>query len=137
MNRSLKIRLWLAFGAVVLVIASLIGVGIAKSTSYYLTVTQVFADEPSPNAAVTVSGVIAPHSVHWNSSTEALQFAICDQGKNQDLVVDYHGARPQDFSKGWPVIVTGSLINHQTLKASNLEIKCPSKYEAKAPSSKA
>ncbi len=132
MAKSLRVRLWLAFVLVIIVIASLIGVGAARSTSYYLTVQQALTSNPSPFSTVTVSGNIVANSVVWNSSTEALQFAIKDKVGQQTLVVKYHGARPQDFSNGWPVIVTGTM-NAGTLTATNLEIKCPSKYEAKAP----
>lgn len=133
MAKSLRVRLWLAFLFVIIVIASLIGVGVARSTSYYLTVSQALVSNPSPFSTVTVSGNIVANSVVWNSSTEALQFAIADKTGQQRLVVKYHGARPQDFANGWPVIVTGTM-NAGTLTATNLEIKCPSKYEAKAPS---
>ena len=133
MAKSVRLRLWIAFLLVIVVIGCLIGVGVARSTSYYLTVSQALAMNPSPYTTVTVSGVIAANSVQWNSSTEALLFAIKDKNGVQNLLVKYHGARPQDFSNGWPVIVTGKMISAGTLQATSLEIKCPSKYEAKAP----
>ena len=128
---SARVKLWTAFSLVALVIIGLVAMGVAKASSYYLTVNQVLREHPAANEVVTVSGKIAPNSVVWNPSTEYLQFAIQDQKGSSPLTVAYHGLRPSDFANGWPVIATGTIQQDGILKASNLLIKCPSKYTAK------
>ena len=128
---STRVKLWTAFVLVALVIVGLVVMGVAKASSYYMTVNQVLAEHPKAGAILTVSGKIAPNSVVWNSSTEYLQFGIQDQAGERPLTVAYHGLRPSDFANGWPVIVTGSIESNGVLKASHLLIKCPSKYTAK------
>lgn len=127
-----RVRLWIAFGLVATVIAGLIGVGISKSASYNLTVAQVYQDHPSAAEPVTVAGQIVGNSVSWEPSHVYLQFSIHDAGSPKTLRVLYHGLRPDDFTNGWPVIVTGTVGSNGILQASQLEIKCPSKYDAKS-----
>jgi cytochrome c-type biogenesis protein CcmE len=128
---STRVKLWSAIVLVALVIIGLVVMGVARASSYYLTVNQTFQEHPKSGEVVTVSGKITPNSVVWNSSTLYLQFAIQDQVGGRSLTVAYHGLRPSDFANGWPVIVTGTVESNGVLKASNLLIKCPSKYTAK------
>ncbi len=128
---STRVKLWSAFVLVALVIVGLVVMGVAKASSYYLTVNQTLQEHPKSGEALTVSGKITPNSVVWNSSTQYLQFAIQDQTGAPSLTVAYHGLRPSDFANGWPVIVTGTMEPNGMLKATNLLIKCPSKYTAK------
>jgi cytochrome c-type biogenesis protein CcmE len=111
------------------VIVCLIGVGVAKSASYDMTVEQVVTDHLSPDAPVTVSGTIVGSSVRWLPDHENLEFAIHDKPGSAILYVKYHGLRPDDFTNGWPVVVTGT-VHGGVLTADNLLIKCPSKYSA-------
>jgi len=131
---SARVRLWAAFGVVAAAIVCLIGVGVAKSMSYDLTVSQILQSRPGPDVPVTVSGQIVGGSVSWLPMHESLKFAIYDQGKAGHLYVIYHGLRPDDFTNGWPVVVSGTVNGRGELTASNLLIKCPSKYQAKANS---
>ncbi len=108
--------------------------GVARASSYYMTVNQALAEHPKAGEVLTVSGKITPNSVVWNSATEYLQFAIQDQVGDRSLTVAYHGLRPSDFANGWPIIVTGTIEQSGMLKATNLLIKCPSKYTAQSGS---
>lgn len=128
---SARVKLWTAFSLVALVIVGLIIMGVARAASYYLTVNQVLTEHPAANEVLTISGKIAPNSVIWNPTTQALQFSIQDQQGGRTLKIAYHGVRPSDFANGWPVIVTGTMQPDGIIKASNLLIKCPSKYSAK------
>ena len=128
---GVRIRLWIGFSLVGAVIAALIGVSVAKSASYDLTVAQVISRRPGPAVPVTVSGTIVGGTVHWLPDRESLEFAIHDGGSVQTLYVKYHGLRPNDFTNGWPVVVTGTISTQGVLDARQLLIKCPSKYQAK------
>jgi len=125
-----RTRLWIAFGFVATVIICLIAVGVAKSMSYDLTVTQVLGTRPGPEVPVTVSGQIVGGTVSWLPNHESLTFAIHDQGQPGELYVTYHGLRPDDFTNGWPIVVSGTVERTGVLNATQLLIKCPSKYTA-------
>lgn len=120
----------MAFGLVAAVILTLISVGVAKSMSYDLTVAQVLQTRPGPQVPVTVSGQIVGGTVSWLPDHEKLMFAIHDAGQRGELYVTYHGLRPDDFTNGWPIVVSGTIQQGGVLNATQLLIKCPSKYQA-------
>lgn len=125
-----RTRLWIAFILVAVIILSLIGVGVAKSMSYDLSVSQILQNRPGPTVPVTVSGQIVGGTVSWLPNHEKLQFAIHDEGQSGELFVTYHGLRPDDFTNGWPIVVSGTIDAKGVMNASQLLIKCPSKYTA-------
>ncbi len=129
---SVRVRLWSAFAIVIVVIVSLITVGVVKSATYDLTVTQALADHLSADVPITVRGQVVGNSVAWEPSHEYLQFSIANTQGSSTLRVRYHGLRPDDFTNGWPVVVTGKIGSDGVLTATQLLIKCPSKYEAKS-----
>ena len=51
--------------------------------------------------------------------------------QNRELVCRYHGALPDPFKEGRNVIVQGMLQKDGSLQASQLIVKCPSKYVEK------
>lgn len=135
---STRARLAIALCLVVVVLCVLIGTAITHASTYYLTVAEVDAKGSSAiGMPITVSGVIDKASIHYDASTEKLQFQMKDsssQPQTDAIQVSFHGAEPDDFNYGWPVIVTGTLATDKTFDAQQLLVKCPSKYQSQPKS---
>lgn len=72
--------------------------------------------------------------VIYNAKSDANRFSfyMTDNNGQQKLVV-YNNNKPQDFEKSESVVVIGKMQG-DTLKASSMLLKCPSKYdEGKKP----
>lgn len=71
----------------------------------------------------------------YNPTVNANEFSFYmtdDKGRQCKIV--YRGSKPQDFEKSEQVVVTGKMENDSVFVASNLLLKCPSKYnEEKKP----
>jgi len=70
----------------------------------------------------------------YNAKADANRFSfyMTDREGKQKLVV-YNNNKPQDFEKSESVVVIGQMAG-DTLKASSMLLKCPSKYnEEKKP----
>ncbi len=71
-------------------------------------------------------GTVVNGSTSWGEGG-ALVFSITDG--ESTLIVSYDGATPQNFNQGQQVVVVGKLISVGTIEASQILVKCPSKYE--------
>ena len=120
-----------ALAIVLIIIGSLIWVGVTRASSYYLTVDEAVQKGSSIHGdTLKVSGNIAYNSVQWNPDTLTLQFRVQGTSNSNSIPVIYHGVKPSDFSNGWPVVVDGTIGDNGIMKANQLLVKCPSKYEA-------
>ena len=128
---STRAKLVVALVVVVGVIGMLVRTAVTHASTYYVTVNQFFQESPArQHDPTTISGEIIGSSVQWNPTTGILKFDVQDKTGGKTLPVVYHGAKPDDFTDNWPVIVTGQLQSNGSFLASKLLIKCPSKYEA-------
>lgn len=131
---STRTRLAIALGVVVAILGILIGTAISHAATYYMTVSELQGRGSSAvGAPETVSGVLDKGTIHYEAAASLLQFSIKDSttsGSVRPLDVSFHGAEPDDFNYGWPVIVTGTLAEDGTFQANKLLVKCPSKYQA-------
>lgn len=128
---STRGKLIIALIVVVCTIGLLVRTAVTRASTFYVTVGQLYQEGASAeNQQSTVSGSIVGPSVKWDPGTRLLTFAVEDQTGGRQLPVVYHGSRPDNFSNNWPVIMTGTLTSNGTFEASNLLIKCPSKYTA-------
>lgn len=134
---STRSKMIVALAVVVCVIGVLVRTAVTHASTYYVTVNEFFQEPASQQQAVTtVSGEILGSSINWNPTTGILKFDVEDSSltnssnTGKTLHVVYHGAKPDDFTDNWPVIVTGQLNSNGNFLASKLLIKCPSKYEA-------
>ncbi|MCL6454392.1 MAG: cytochrome c maturation protein CcmE [Alicyclobacillus sp.] len=124
-------RLVAALVVVVCVIGLLVRTAITHASTYYVTVAQYLEESPQDQARqTTISGEIIGSSVQWNPQTRLLRFDIEDKTGGPRVHVTYQGDKPDDFSNNWPVVVTGRRQPTGDFLATNLLIKCPSKYEA-------
>lgn len=116
---------------IVAVIAYLIVSSIGGSTAYYLTVAELQGKGPAAvGQKVRVSGIVDGSTIQYDAQNLILQFDIVDNSGR--LPVIYHGPRPDMFQDQAEAVVEGKLNTNGVFEASNLLLKCPSKYEAAA-----
>jgi cytochrome c-type biogenesis protein CcmE len=100
-----------------------------SSVSYYVTVSEFF--ERSTELADTnirVAGKIADDSIKWDAAGLELKFDITEGGKS--LPVIYRGAQPAGFKAESNLLVEGKYGPDGIFRATQLILKCPSKYES-------
>ncbi len=114
---------------IVLAVGYLIVSSIGGSTAYYLTVEEVRAKGPSEQT-VRVAGTVMGETIEWSAEELMLRFKIADDSGN--LAVIYNGPRPDMLRDGSEAVVEGRYIEGESFEASNLLLKCPSKYEGEA-----
>lgn len=116
---------------IVAVIAYLIVSSIGGSTAYYLTVAELQGKGPAAvGQKVRVSGIVDGPTIQYDAQNLILQFDIVDNSGR--LPVIYHGPQPDMFQDQAEAVVEGELNANGVFEASNLLLKCPSKYEAAA-----
>lgn len=116
-------------GAVILVLAVgyLFYLSFSSSVSYYVTVSEFYSKGTELyNTDVRVAGTISD-PIDWNAEDVELSFTITEGGKNMEVV--YRGARPSGFKAGSSILVEGKYSPEGIFRASQLIMKCPSKYE--------
>lgn len=128
---SVRVKLSIAIVLVVFAIGFLTVKAMAHASSDYMSVNGLLHGTYGSNQTLTVSGNIVGGTVSFDATNQVLRFSIEDPQGAKSLPVVFHGAKPDDFSNGWPVIVTGRLSSHDTFDATQILIKCPSKYSAK------
>jgi len=120
------------FGGIVLilVISFLLYLSFQDSVSYYLTVSELL-DEGSNvhDTRVRVAGKVVDGSIDWNAKELELRFAIVEG--DATLPVVYGGAKPEGFKADANVLVDGRYHSDKIFRASQILMKCPSKYEPK------
>ena len=114
---------------IVLAVGYLIVSSIGGSTAYYLTVEEVKAEGPSERT-VRVAGNVMGETIEWNTQELMLRFSIADASGS--LAVIYNGPRPDMLQDEAEAIVEGRYVEEGSFEASNLLLKCPSKYEGAA-----
>lgn len=68
--------------------------------------------------------------INYNANKDANIFTFCMIDKNGDRsIVKYNDSKPQDFEKSEQIVIIGK-IKKDTLFASSLLLKCPSKYKS-------
>jgi len=101
------------------------------------TYTDFDAAVDNPGKEFHVIGkLVKDKPIVYDTKVDANKFTfyMTDQ-KGVERLVTFKGAKPQDFEKSEQVVVIGKIENDAFL-ASNLLIKCPSKYnEDKKPDS--
>jgi cytochrome c-type biogenesis protein CcmE len=97
----------------------------------YLSVTQVVKNLDHYNGkSLQVMGVVGFGSFdRGNNGT--IRFSLNDG--TETVSVKYTGALPQNFDEGKDVVIVGSLNGDATVEATQILVKCPSKYEGENP----
>jgi len=123
-----KKRYLIGGGILVAVVVYLLYLSFGSSVSYYVTVSEFFAKGTElHDTNIRVAGKIADSPVDWDAKELELRFIITEGGDTMAVV--YQGAKPSAFKAGSNILVEGKYHSDGIFQASQLLLKCPSKYE--------
>jgi cytochrome c-type biogenesis protein CcmE len=103
-----------------------------SSSMFYLTVPELKAQAAKDGDAfyarqVRVSGALHQESIDWNLRTMELKFHLVD---GADMFpVEFTGVAPDTFQHSETVVAEGRYTRAGVFQATNILVKCPSKYE--------
>jgi len=123
------VKKYLIGGIILLcVVGYLFFLSFSSSVSYYITVSELSSKGTELfDTNVRVAGKIADSTIDWNAGDLELRFEITEGGHT--LPVLYRGAKPSGFKAGSNILVEGKSHADGVFRASQLILKCPSKYE--------
>ena len=122
-------RYFIGGGILLAAVIYLLYLSFGSSVSYYVTVSEFYDGETElQDINVRVAGKIADSPIDWDAKDLDLRFTITEGGKNMPVI--YHGAQPSGFKAGSSILVEGKYDSDGVFQASQLILKCPSKYEA-------
>ena len=125
----MKKRYLIGGGIILIAVAYLLYLSFGSSVSYYLTVSEFYdRSDELIDANVRLAGVVADNSIDWDADNIELMFTLTEGGK--DMPVIYHGTQPSGFSGGSNILAEGKYGSDGIFRASQLILKCPSKYES-------
>ncbi|HVB11252.1 MAG TPA: cytochrome c maturation protein CcmE [Bacillota bacterium] len=123
-------------GVAVIGVLAAIGVLTAMSlgpstTTYYYTVDEFAALGPkAAGQFVQVNGMLQP-GFQWSPDQLQLKFTLAGQSGGHVVNVVYNGPEPNPFEPGvTSVVVAGRLGADGVFSATQLMVKCPSRYSA-------
>jgi cytochrome c-type biogenesis protein CcmE len=109
-------------------VAYLLYLSFGNSVSYYVTVSEFYdRGEELYDTSVRVAGIVADSPVDWDAEALELKFTIAEGGAS--MAVMYHGAAPSGFAAGNDILVEGKYSADGIFRATQIILKCPSKYE--------
>jgi len=126
----MSIRKRYLVGAIILVLAVgyLLYLSFGSSVSYYVTVSEFFSRGTELyDTRIRVAGEVADSPIEWDSGKLELKLAITEGGDTMTVI--YSGARPSGLEAGVSILVEGKYDTDGTFRATQLIMKCPSKYE--------
>jgi cytochrome c-type biogenesis protein CcmE len=122
-------------GLVILIAIGILGFkGFQSFATYYYSVSEVASKGATlQNQTIRLAGQVAPGSVVRNDSTGMMQFQLLDpaNASAQAVGVSYKGGVPDGFKEGNDAVVEGTLTSMKTFDATQIIVKCPSKYVPK------
>jgi len=129
-NKPIRKRFLLGGAVLILAIGYLLYLSFEDSVSYYLTVNELL-DKGSEvyDTHVRVAGKVVDGSIDWNAKELELKFVITES--DATLPVVYKDAKPEGFKAEANVLVDGQYHSDKIFHASQILMKCPSKYEPK------
>ena len=154
------VRLKFIIGGVLIIAAAvyLIISSTSANAQYFLTLDELKAKASSLNGAdVRISGAVVGDSIQYDSKTLTLKFVIANVPADNNLIeaqgglaavlhaavvnpdttritVIYDGVKPDLLKDEAQAIVTGKLGQDGNFYATDLLLKCPSKYQEAVPS---
>jgi cytochrome c-type biogenesis protein CcmE len=116
----------------VIVLAAIIYIlylNFGSSVSYYVTVSEFYERSAElDDNSIRVAGKVADNSIDWNAEELELKFSITEGGKNMPVI--YNGPQPAGFKAESSLLVEGKYNPDGVFRATQLILKCPSKYES-------
>ncbi|MBS1832065.1 MAG: cytochrome c maturation protein CcmE [Acidobacteria bacterium] len=130
MNNKLK------FGLLSAIIVGTLGwiaaSGAMENGSYYKTVTEIAAmGDSAKEKSIRVGGDVVPGSIVREG--KEVKFRISQDKAILNVVYNGKEPLPDTFKDGSQALAQGRLGSDGVFHASNVQAKCASKYEAKAP----
>jgi cytochrome c-type biogenesis protein CcmE len=117
-------RLWYTVGGVMIVAFLAYG-----ATSFKSNLTPYVSFEEAQKSArkVQVAGGLVPDSTTYLEDEEKLKFGIVEEG-GATMTVLYEGIKPGNFEEATQIVAIGTYTGG-AFHASQLLVKCPSKYQ--------
>ena len=109
----------------------LIGFGVMAFLNFGRTMTPYvsFAEAKASHRAVQVAGFPDHAKARFDMASGSFEFPMTNE-EGEVLPVRYRGAEPGNFSQAQSVVVVGR-YRDGVFQASQILVKCPSKYEAR------
>lgn len=115
---------------IILAIFSLLITSIPSFASTEVSLSEILNKPNEYNGEfLTIEGVLDENSIDWNADSIELNFQILDENDRR-LSVYHKGVRPDNFTDGIIVILTGYVNQNGTFEAEQILTKCPSKFES-------
>lgn len=128
MNKK-KAKFAIGSGIIVLTIVYLVVTGVSRTSSYYLSISELLDKGSSLyGAGIRVKGNVLEGSINRDRIKLNLDFQLTDESQ-KTIAVHYQGIVPDLFKEGLDVIVEGQILPTGIFQASILLTSCPSKYE--------
>ncbi len=126
---AVRTRSIVGLGLIVAIMVAVVVQGARSATDYYVTVAQVLhSPDRYVGRGMRVQGALLPNTVRFDAKTGNLWFRM-GQGA-ETLAVYFHGAAPEDFTKGANAIVQGTEIRPGVIDAQQVLVQCPDHYKA-------
>ncbi len=122
----MKIKPVYVIVAVLVVAGSVLAYSAFTSIIPYLTVSQVAGNDRYIDKEVQILATVANGSLDLKEDGSLL-FDITDG--HATIEVTYSGIQPQSFKEGQEIVAIGKLTSPYHVNATQLLVKCPSKYE--------
>lgn len=126
-NRKMAIGLVIVLATLGFLVYS----GMRDTMVYYLTPSELMAKvqsgEITEKDGLRVSGQVLPESVTWDPQEFRLLFEMTDGDSTFRAM--YDNVAPDNFLSGEDVVLEGKYIPDGHFMASNVMVKCPSKYD--------
>jgi cytochrome c-type biogenesis protein CcmE len=115
---------------ILLALGSLSFMAFRGAATYYYTVAEITGQGSAMQGQnVRVAGQVAPGSLQPQSADRTLKFILLDtENASLQLPVVYQGAVPDAFKEGNSAVVEGRLSAAGTFEATQIIVKCPSRY---------
>jgi cytochrome c-type biogenesis protein CcmE len=127
----MKFRKRYLVGVVVILLAAayLVFLSFNSAVSYYVTVSEFYeSGSEFYDTGIRIAGEIDDMPIDWDPEKVELDFFITEGGKTMEVL--YNGARPSSFEPGKGILVEGKYDPNGFFRATQIILKCPSKYES-------
>lgn len=155
--KKINYKLFIGIGIILAALLYLLISSTLTQSQYFLTVDELLNQKENYiNQNVRMSGVVLGETIAYNPQDLQLRFSVAHIPGDHKLITElggmafvlnqaandptlprleivYEGARPDLLKHEAQAIMTGALDEDGLFHASELLLKCPSKYEAQLP----
>lgn len=156
-KRNFTINKFVIGGALIVVAVVILAItSLRGNAQYYLTIDELQSDQAAQSQNVRISGVVLGDSIQYDAGSDTLTFEVANipadnatiekmgglaaalhqaaiDPNARHLSVVYHGSKPDLLKNEAQAILTGSLDASGRFVASELLLKCPTRYEDAVP----